>query len=242
MTVNPESGAYHFSFGIDHEPADLEATLERLLELPAELAADGDRRVALIFDEFQEVETIDPGLPRLMRTVFEQQPEVARVYLGSRRHMMERLFNDRNEPFWRSAKKVELGPIEPERFAGFIGERFRALAQGRRAPRSSPSCSSAPAATRTRPRSSATSSGSRRRSTAPPGSTTSTRPSPRCCARRTPTSRSAGRRPSAAQKLVLAALAQGARAAAHRRLPRPPRAARRRARCRRRSTCSASAS
>jgi hypothetical protein len=61
-----------------------------------------------------------------MRTVFEQQPEVSRVYLGSRRHMMERLFNDRNEPFWRSAKKVELGPIETERFAAFIGERFRA--------------------------------------------------------------------------------------------------------------------
>jgi hypothetical protein len=60
-----------------------------------------------------------------MRTVFEQQPEVARVYLGSRRHMMERLFNDENEPFWRSAKKVELGLIEPGRFREFILRRFR---------------------------------------------------------------------------------------------------------------------
>ncbi len=126
VTVNPENGAYHFSFGVDHSPTDIEATLERLLELPAELAADEDRRVALIFDEFQEVETIDPGLPKLMRSVFEQQPEVAHVYLGSRRHMMERLFNDRNEPFWRSAKKVELELIEPERFEGFIRDRFRA--------------------------------------------------------------------------------------------------------------------
>ena len=126
VSVNPENGAYHFSFGIDHSPTDLEATLERLLELPAELAADEGRRVALIFDEFQEVEMIDPGLPKLMRTVFEQQPEVAHVYLGSRRHMMERLFNDINEPFWHSAKKVELELIEPGRFAGFIGARFRA--------------------------------------------------------------------------------------------------------------------
>jgi hypothetical protein len=124
VSVNPESGAYHFSFGIDHAPTDLEATLERLLELPAELAADEGRRVALIFDEFQEVETIDPGLPKLMRTVFEQQPEVAHVYLGSRRHMMERLFNDENEPFWHSAKKVELDRIEPERFRPFIRARF----------------------------------------------------------------------------------------------------------------------
>jgi hypothetical protein len=126
VSVNPESGAYHFSFGIDHAPTDLEATLERLLELPAELAADEGRRVALIFDEFQEVETIDPGLPKLMRTVFEQQPEVAHVYLGSRRHMMERLFNDSNEPFWHSAKKIELELIEPERFKPFIRARFEA--------------------------------------------------------------------------------------------------------------------
>jgi uncharacterized protein len=124
VTVSPEDGSYSFSFGVDHVPADIEATLERLLELPAELSAGGDRRVALILDEFQEVEAIDPALPRLMRTIFEQQPEVARVYLGSRRHMMERIFNDENEPFWRSAKKVELGIIDPSSFKPFIARRF----------------------------------------------------------------------------------------------------------------------
>ena len=61
-------------------------------------------------DEFQEVVEIDPHLPNLMRAVFQQQPEVAHVYLGSKRHVMERIFNDENEPFWRSAKTIELGP------------------------------------------------------------------------------------------------------------------------------------
>lgn len=126
VTVDPEQGTYSFTFGVDHPAPDVDATLERLLELPAELAADRDRRVALVVDEFQEVEAIERGLPKLMRTVFEQQPEVAHIYLGSRRHLMERLFNDENEPFWRSAKKIELGVIQPERFAGFIAERFRA--------------------------------------------------------------------------------------------------------------------
>ena len=61
-----------------------------------------------------------------MRTIFEQQPEVCRIYLGSRRHLMERLFNDENEPFWRSAKKVELGVIEPQKFwRRFIPQRFK---------------------------------------------------------------------------------------------------------------------
>jgi hypothetical protein len=57
--------------------------------------------------------------------VFQQQPEVAHLYLGSRRHVMERIFNDENEPFWRSAKAVELGTIEPEPFAAFLATRFR---------------------------------------------------------------------------------------------------------------------
>ena len=82
--------------------------------------------MALIFDEFQEVVDIDPALPRLMRAVFQEQPEVAHVYLGSKRHMMRRLFSDENEPFWRSAKPVELGVIAPEPFAAYIVERFRA--------------------------------------------------------------------------------------------------------------------
>jgi hypothetical protein len=125
ITVDPEEGAYSFSFGVDHSPPDIDATLERLLELPAELGGAPGNRVALILDEFQEIEMVDPALPKLMRTIFEQQPEVARVYLGSRRHLMERLFNDENEPFWRSAKKVELGVIAPERFRGFIVRHFQ---------------------------------------------------------------------------------------------------------------------
>ena len=124
VTVDPDDGTYTFSFGVGHEPADVDATIERLLALPGELGAEDERRVALVLDEFQEIGDIDPPLPKLMRTVFEQQPEVARVYLGSKRHMMERIFNDENEPFWRSAKRIELGLIEPANFAPFIASRF----------------------------------------------------------------------------------------------------------------------
>jgi uncharacterized protein len=40
--------------------------------------------------------------------------------------MMEQIFNDENEPFWRSAKRMELGVIAPDQFRGYIAERFRA--------------------------------------------------------------------------------------------------------------------
>jgi hypothetical protein len=126
VTVDAEDGSYSFSFGVGERQADIDATLERLLRLPGELAAGRGRRAALVMDEFQQIVEIDPLLPNLMRAVFQQQPEVAHVYLGSRRHVMQRIFNDENEPFWRSAKTIELGPIDPVAFAPFLVDRFHA--------------------------------------------------------------------------------------------------------------------
>ena len=130
VTVDPDDGSPRFSFDTGRRRQDIDATIERLLELPAQLAAERGRKVALVLDEFQEVIDIDRRLPRLMRAVFQTQPEVAHVYLGSRRHMVERIFSDEQEPFWRSAKRMELGPIAPEAFAPFIEARFAAT--GRR--------------------------------------------------------------------------------------------------------------
>jgi hypothetical protein len=125
VTIDPEDGALAFSFALGRSDADIDATLERLLQLPAELGGAGKRRTALVLDEFQEIVEVDPNLPRLLRSVFQQQPEVAHVYLGSKRHVMERIFSNANEPFWRSAKSIELGMIAPSAFAPFIAERFR---------------------------------------------------------------------------------------------------------------------
>ena len=125
VTIDPDDASVSFGFEPGRAPSDVDATLERLLTLPGELGRERDRRVALVLDEFQEVVQIDPSLPKLMRAVFQAQPEVAHVYLGSKRHLMQAIFNDENEPFWRSAKQFELGVIRPDLFAPFIAERFR---------------------------------------------------------------------------------------------------------------------
>lgn len=124
ITWNPEDASYSFSFTTSHAEEDIDATIERLLELPAQLAAEQGKTVALYFDEFQEITGIDPKLPALMRAVFQEQPDVAHVYAGSKRDMMKRLFNDENEPFYRSAKVMEIGAIEPALFTTFVKERF----------------------------------------------------------------------------------------------------------------------
>lgn len=129
VTVDP-GGAFSFSFSAARAPQEIDDTLERLLELPATVAADTGRRVVLYFDEFQEVTEIDRRLPALMRSVFQRQQHVSHVYAGSKRDMMHRLFTHENEPFYRSAKTMEIGVIPPALFAAFVRERFDASERG----------------------------------------------------------------------------------------------------------------
>jgi hypothetical protein len=119
-------GGLRFSFASSRDREDIDDTIERLLELPGRIAAERKRRTALVLDEFQEVMRLDETYPNLMRAVFQTQPEVAHVYLGSRRHVIEAIFNDRHEPFWRSARQVELGRLPEEALAPYLRERFAA--------------------------------------------------------------------------------------------------------------------
>jgi uncharacterized protein len=124
VTVDPNTGAISFRFNTGAANQDIDQTLERLLELPAELAAEQGKPAVLVFDEFQEVSRIDKDLTKLMRSVFQQQADVSHIYLGSKRHLMEEIFGNADEPFWRSAKQVELGPIPKAPFGDFITKRF----------------------------------------------------------------------------------------------------------------------
>jgi hypothetical protein len=130
IEVDPSDGSLRFSFQIGRRRTDIDDTIERLLELLGELAAERKRRVVIVFDEFQEIIALDKRFPNLLRAVFQAQPEVSHVYLGSKRHLLERIFNDRNEPFWRSAKQLEIGPIATAAFAPFLRDRFTATGKG----------------------------------------------------------------------------------------------------------------
>jgi uncharacterized protein len=126
MEIDPDDLTLRFTFQAGRRASDIDDTIERLLELPGRIAAERKRRVVIVFDEFQEIVGLDRNFPNLMRSVFQTQPEIGHVYLGSKRHILEGIFNDKNEPFWRSAKQVELGPIAPAKFAPFIRKRFEA--------------------------------------------------------------------------------------------------------------------
>jgi AAA+ ATPase superfamily predicted ATPase len=132
IELDPDTGSLRFSFDAARRRrgGDIDDTIEKLLELPQEIAADRRRRAVLVLDEFQEVVKLDKAFPNLMRSVFQAQPEVGHVYLGSKRHVLDAIFNDKNEPFWRSAKRLEIGTIPRSEFGAFIRARFEATDKG----------------------------------------------------------------------------------------------------------------
>ena len=130
MEVDPTTGGVGISFGVGASPQDVDATIEELLALPGRIAEERDRQVVLVLDEFQEVLALDTDLPRLFRSVFQTQPAVAHVFLGSRRSLMRRLFVESAEPLFRSARMVELGPLPADWLAPWAHERFERTGRG----------------------------------------------------------------------------------------------------------------
>jgi AAA+ ATPase superfamily predicted ATPase len=123
VTIGP-NGMPSFEFAAGQRSRDIDRTIEELLALPGRIATERHRSVAIVFDEFQEILSIDEHLPGLMRAIFQMQGDVAHVFLGSKRHLMNDVFTDRHQPLYRMAKPVVLKPIHTSAFTAFIKMRF----------------------------------------------------------------------------------------------------------------------
>jgi len=120
-----EEGKFSVSFSFfSKSNSEVYTCFEELLELPVQLAQEKQKNVIFVFDEFQEILEIDPTLIKIMRSVFQNQSNVAHVYLGSKQHVIAEIFTNKNAPFWKSAKIMEIGRIDKTDFALFIKHQF----------------------------------------------------------------------------------------------------------------------
>lgn len=103
-----DDGRPELRFSIGSAKAGID-TLREVLELPEKLCPAGKHAVVAL-DEFQEVTDLGLGaqFERTMRSVVEKQQHVSYVYLGSKTHMLERMFSSRSRPFYNSAQKFLL--------------------------------------------------------------------------------------------------------------------------------------
>ncbi len=101
-----------------------EPELDHILAAPAELAGRG-KQVVMVFDEFQQVLEYDSDLvERKLRSAIQTHEDVAYVFLGSRKHLVRRMFLVESRPLYRAGGHYPLGPITDEHWLPFIQERF----------------------------------------------------------------------------------------------------------------------
>jgi len=126
VTVNDE-GKPEVSFGLAKHRAVGGPALDEVLETPAKLARKHGHNVVIVFDEFQQVlEYGNDRVEKKLRSVIQNHREVAYLFLGSRKHLIQKMFMDHSRPLYRAGGHYPLGPIAEEYWLPFISERFAA--------------------------------------------------------------------------------------------------------------------
>ena len=80
----------------------------------------------MIFDEIQRIlEYESDAVERQLRSIIQRHEAVSYLFLGSRKHLIQKMFLDRSRPLYRSAGHYPLGPIGARHWVPFISKKFR---------------------------------------------------------------------------------------------------------------------
>ena len=112
---------------IDYGARMSATSIAEVLDLPEKLAHDaGNRPVVIAFDEFQEVAELSKDFPleKIFRSCIQGHKNVRYVFLGSKTHLMKRMFGDATRPFYNSALPLPLAKPPEDESIDFITSRF----------------------------------------------------------------------------------------------------------------------
>ncbi len=98
-------------------------TLSDVLDLPQKLIKD-NQKVIVIFDEFQEITNFEKiGFENLLRSKIQQQ-QVNYLFLGSRTHLLNDMFNNKKRAFYNSAFHMQLEVLPKDKTIVFLKNKF----------------------------------------------------------------------------------------------------------------------
>jgi len=123
VVLKSENAGVEVEFDPRNERAPL---LDDLFEAVATIVTKSSGRAAVVFDEFQEIAGWDPAgkVERQMRAHFQLHSNISYIFMGSKRHLMQEIFQNKNRPFYRFGKYFPLQKIPRDAFSAFIQDRF----------------------------------------------------------------------------------------------------------------------
>ena len=89
-----------------------------------EKVSTAEKRLVVIFDEFQEIMLIAKGLDKELRSIMQLQKNLNYILLGSQESMMEEIFERKKSPFYHFGSLMRLSKIPFDDFLLYIKERL----------------------------------------------------------------------------------------------------------------------
>ena len=84
------------------------------------------QRSVVVFDEFQDILSLpqDDAILARLRGLIQRQDQASFVFCGSVRHRMEDIFTKDDSPFFKSAMRLFVGPLDRPAFRAFLERKF----------------------------------------------------------------------------------------------------------------------
>lgn len=123
ISISPDpSQDFSVSFGIGPKTEKP----EEILDLPEKIAQKRNLNIVVCIDEFQQVGEFPDsvGFQKRARSVWQLQKNVSYCLFGSKKHMMDKLFQDKSMPFYHFGDMFFLEPIPKEEWVNYIVQRF----------------------------------------------------------------------------------------------------------------------
>lgn len=83
-----------------------------------------NKKLIVVFDEFQEIMNIRKGLDKQLRSIMQEQQHLNFILLGSQESMMTEIFERKKSPFYHFGKLMHLSKIPYEDFRTYVAERL----------------------------------------------------------------------------------------------------------------------
>ncbi|WP_206812503.1 AAA family ATPase [Paradesulfitobacterium ferrireducens] len=113
------------ALGLPAENRNDDELLTYALKLPEVLAQTDNRQIVLVFDEFQEVIRIaGEETLKVMRSYFQTQENAAYLFLGSKEGMMNTIFGDKRQAFYRFATILPIPAVSEAAWGTYISKKF----------------------------------------------------------------------------------------------------------------------
>lgn len=113
-------------FSISIPLNDVEHHPNEILDLVEKVAIQKDIRIAVCIDEFQNIANLKyyEAFERRLRSVWQNHQHVNYCLYGSKRHMMNEIFNNPSKPFYRFGDLMELKKIATNEWVTYIVKGF----------------------------------------------------------------------------------------------------------------------